>query len=84
MIAERVITRKASEKISDIAFKLAKRREKQKLKRDKQKKLLNKNKITGNVNTKIKLNNDLQVKNNSILNKLNKDKPEINSLRNEN
>ncbi|MEE1157152.1 MAG: homoisocitrate dehydrogenase [Methanobrevibacter sp.] len=29
VIAERVITRKASEKISDIAFKLAKRREKQ-------------------------------------------------------
>ena len=53
-------------------------------KRDKQKKLLNKNKITENVNPKIKLNNNLQVKNNSILNKLNKAKPEINSLRNEN
>ena len=46
--------------------------------------MLNKNKITGNVNPKIKLNNNLQVKNTSILNKLNKAQAEINSLRNEN
>ena len=73
---ENIINLNQKEENSLINYKITKR--------DKQKKLLNKNKITGNVNTKIKLNNDLQVKNNSILNKLNKDKPEINSLRNEN
>ena len=73
---ENIINLNQKEENSLINYKITKR--------DKQKKLLNKNKITGNVNTKIKLNNDLQVKNNSILNKLNKDKPEINSLRDEN
>ena len=73
---ENIINLNQKEENSLINYKITKR--------DKQKKLLNKNKITGNVNTKIKLNNDLQVKNNSILNKLNKAKPEINSLRNEN
>ena len=73
---ENIINLNQKEENSLINYKITKR--------DKQKKLLNKNKITGNVNTKIKLNNDLQVKNNSILNKLNKDKPEINSLKNEN
>ena len=73
---ENIINLNQKEENSLINYKITKR--------DKQKKLLNKNKITGNVNTKIKLNNDLQVKNNSILNKLNKAKPEINSLRIEN
>ena len=73
---ENIINLNQKEENSLINYKITKR--------DKQKKLLNKNKITENVNPKIKLNNNLQVKNNSILNKLNKAKPEINSLRNEN
>ena len=73
---ENIINLNQKEENSLINYKITKR--------DKQKKLLNKNKITGNVNPKIKLNNNLQVKNTSILNKLNKAKAEINSLRNEN